>query len=69
MVRNLLHAQDCAQQQDDMRMENSWTQTLSEVNSVELVECHTIIPFAPFSITSELKPLLHRAPDVSKGLP
>lgn len=56
--------QRCTPQQVDMRTENSWTQTLSEVNSVELVECHAINTFAPFIITSELKPLMDRVPDV-----
>ena len=49
---------DLDHQQVDLRTENSWTLKLSQISTVEMIECHAINSFSPFIINSELKPLL-----------
>ncbi|KAI9102525.1 hypothetical protein DFS34DRAFT_609553 [Phlyctochytrium arcticum] len=48
-------------QQIDMRRENSWTQELGDISTVEMMECHVINTFAPWILISELKPLMERS--------
>jgi len=45
-------------QQVDIRTQNSWTMNLTEISTVEMIECHAINTFAPWVIISELTPLL-----------
>jgi NAD(P)-dependent dehydrogenase (short-subunit alcohol dehydrogenase family) len=41
-------------QQLDMQRENSWTLSLSQITTVEMVECTAINTFAPFILCNEL---------------
>lgn len=50
----------------DKRPKNSWVTTLSEVSRVEFVEAQVINYFAPYLLTSGLKPCLERAPSSAK---
>jgi NAD(P)-dependent dehydrogenase (short-subunit alcohol dehydrogenase family) len=49
-------------QQLDLRSHNSWTTTLAEVDTIELLEVHLINAIAPFLFNSRLKPLLLKSP-------
>lgn len=53
-------------QQIDTRTENSWTQSLTEITTVEMIECHAINTFAPWVIISELTPLLRKTAQVPR---
>ena len=48
-------------QQLDLREDNSWTATLDEVGTAEVVEAQAINVVAPFILCSKLQPLLARA--------
>ncbi|KAI9004214.1 hypothetical protein BC832DRAFT_592905 [Gaertneriomyces semiglobifer] len=52
-------------QQVDLRSENSWTQELGQIGTVEMMECHVINAFAPWVLISELKPLMERTGPVN----
>ncbi|RKO85993.1 hypothetical protein BDK51DRAFT_32004, partial [Blyttiomyces helicus] len=56
-------------QQIDLRTENSWTQEIGQISTVEMMECHVINAFAPWVLVSELKALMEetRNPDGSEG--
>jgi NAD(P)-dependent dehydrogenase (short-subunit alcohol dehydrogenase family) len=45
----------------DERAHNSWTATLSEVSTVELLEVNVINNIAPFMLNSRLKPLMEKS--------
>ncbi|KAJ3310022.1 hypothetical protein HDV04_005462 [Boothiomyces sp. JEL0838] len=50
-------------QQLDLRPTNSWVSKLGSVSTIEMVECHLINTFAPWSLISELLPLIEHTPD------
>ncbi|KAJ3247531.1 hypothetical protein HDU78_003944 [Chytriomyces hyalinus] len=45
-------------QQLDLRPSNSWVQDITQVHSMEMIECHAINTFAPWILITELKPLM-----------
>ncbi|KAJ3320490.1 hypothetical protein HDV06_005219 [Boothiomyces sp. JEL0866] len=45
-------------QQIDLRQTNSWVSKLGTISTIEMVECHLINAFAPWSLITELLPLL-----------
>ncbi|KAJ3242612.1 hypothetical protein HDU81_000057 [Chytriomyces hyalinus] len=45
-------------QQLDLRPTNSWVQDITQVHSMEMIECHAINTFAPWILITELKPLM-----------
>ncbi|KAI8822252.1 oxidoreductase oxidoreductase [Fimicolochytrium jonesii] len=47
-------------QQLDLRRENSWTQEIGQISTIEMMECHVINTFAPWVLISELKGLMER---------
>jgi NAD(P)-dependent dehydrogenase (short-subunit alcohol dehydrogenase family) len=49
---------DADRQQIDLRPQNSWRLTLSEVPTVELLEVHLVNAVAPFVLSARLKPLM-----------
>jgi NAD(P)-dependent dehydrogenase (short-subunit alcohol dehydrogenase family) len=49
-------------QQIDLRPENSWSQRLHEVGTLEVLEVQLVNAVAPFMLASRLKPLLLRSP-------
>ncbi|KAJ3273486.1 hypothetical protein HDV01_004406 [Terramyces sp. JEL0728] len=49
---------DADGQQVDLRIFNSWVSKLGSISTVEMVECHLINTFAPWTLISELLPLL-----------
>lgn len=61
-----LGQRDGDDQQIDLRSENSWRLTLSEVPTPELVEVHLVNAIAPFILTSRLKALMMRVPTDDK---
>jgi NAD(P)-dependent dehydrogenase (short-subunit alcohol dehydrogenase family) len=48
-------------QQLDMQRENSWTLSLSQITTVEMVECTAINTFAPFILCNELVGLMRQS--------
>ncbi len=55
-------------QQGDLREQNSWRLTLSEVSSVEMLETQLVNAVAPFVLNARLKPLMMRTPDRDKHI-
>jgi NAD(P)-dependent dehydrogenase (short-subunit alcohol dehydrogenase family) len=53
---------DAHGQQIDLRPENSWSQRLHEVGTLEMLEVQLVNAVAPFVLASRLKPLLLRSP-------
>lgn len=49
---------DAHGQQIDERQENSWTQHLSDISPLEMLEVHSVNALAPFIIVRELLPLM-----------
>jgi NAD(P)-dependent dehydrogenase (short-subunit alcohol dehydrogenase family) len=49
-------------QQIDLRPENSWSQRLHEVGTLEMLEVQLVNAVAPFVLASRLKPLFLRSP-------
>jgi len=55
-------------QQVDLREQNSWRLTLSEVSSVEMLETQLVNAVAPFVLNARLKPLMLRTPERDKHI-
>lgn len=55
-------------QQIDLRDQNSWRLTLTEVSSVELLEVQLVNAIAPFILNARLKPLMLRTPERDKHI-
>ncbi len=55
-------------QQVDLREDNSWRLTLSEVSSIELLETQLVNAVAPFVLNARLKPLMLRTPERDKHI-
>jgi hypothetical protein len=53
-------------QQVDRRSANTWSSTIEEVTTVELMEVQAINAIAPFILCSKLKPLLTKSKHVKK---
>jgi NAD(P)-dependent dehydrogenase (short-subunit alcohol dehydrogenase family) len=53
---------DADRQQLDLRAQNSWTMTLPEVPTLELLEVHAVNCLAPFLLMRKLHPLLLAGP-------
>ena len=53
---------DAHGQQLDLRPENSWSQRLHEVGTLEMLEVQLVNAVAPFVLCSRLKPLFLRSP-------
>lgn len=53
---------DAHGQQLDLRPENSWSQRLHEVGTLEMLEVQLVNAVAPFVLASRLKPLFLRSP-------
>src|SRR5262249_33160664 len=53
---------DVERQQIDLRGQNSWTMTLPEVPTLELLEVHAVNCLAPFLLMRKLHPLLTAHP-------
>ncbi|MDF1666814.1 MAG: SDR family oxidoreductase [Planctomycetota bacterium] len=51
---------DAHGQQIDQRQENSWTQYLSDISPLEMLEVHSVNALAPFIIVRELLPLIRQ---------
>jgi NAD(P)-dependent dehydrogenase (short-subunit alcohol dehydrogenase family) len=54
---------DADRQQLDLRGQNSWTMTLPEVPTLELLEVHAVNCLAPFLLMRKLHPLLVARPE------
>jgi NAD(P)-dependent dehydrogenase (short-subunit alcohol dehydrogenase family) len=59
---------DADLQQVDLRAQNSWRLSLSEVSAVELLEVQLVNAVAPFMLNARLKPLMLRAPSRDKHI-
>jgi len=57
---------DVNKSQVDLRKKNSWIQLLDDVPVFEFLEVQTINVTAPFILTSRLKPLMMKEPNVDK---
>lgn len=49
-------------QQIDLRQQNSWSQTLGEVDTLEAAENYLVNALAPFVLSGKLRPLLKKSP-------
>jgi len=56
------------EQQVDLRTHNSWRMGLSDVPTIELLECTLVNAIAPFVLTSRLLPLMRRTPAHDKHI-
>ena len=59
---------DQDRQQVDVRDRNSWRLMLSEVSTVELLECQLVNAVAPFVLNARLKPLMVATPGRAKHI-
>ena len=57
---------DADLQQVDLRETNTWRQTLSEVETAEMIEVQLVNAVAPFVLCGKLKPLMLRTPGREK---